>query len=151
MTMRRVNARSLIFEVSDMAATPVWTAIGGLTEAEVDPSANEESEDVTDFDSDGDYSQEIMQRGATLKLTGKIIMDDTTGVRDPGQALVNVHATKTGPDSQVHVRFRYPAEQNWSTWTATVTRGAEGGGTNNKVGYEYTWTRCGAAGTAAVL
>lgn len=151
MVMRRINARDLIFEVSDMAVTPVWTAIGGLTEAEVDPSANEETEDTTDFDSAGEYSQEVMQRGATLKLTGKLIADDTTGARDPGQALVNTHASKTGPDSQVDVRFRYPAETSWTTWTATVTRGAEGGGTNNKVGYEYTWTRCGAAGTAAVV
>ncbi|MEV7268404.1 hypothetical protein AB0N38_33095 [Micromonospora aurantiaca] len=153
MTLRRVNARDLIFEVSDMATPgpPVWAGIGGMTEAEVDPSANEETEDTTDFDSEGNYSQEVMQRGASLKLTGRILMDDVTGVRDPGQVLVNLHATKVGPDSQVDVRFRYPWETSWSLWTATVTRGAEGGGTNNKTGLEYTFTRCGAPESAAVV
>lgn len=151
MAKRQINARDLVFEISDMApTTPVWVGVGGLQEGGVNPSENEEAEDTTTWDDDGNYSQEIMQRGASLNLKGRAIADTTTGVRDAGQAQVNIAATKVGAESQVDIRFRYPNETEWVTWTATVSRGEEAGGTNNKIGFDYTFTRCGAAGTAAI-
>jgi hypothetical protein len=91
-----------------------------------------------------------MQRGATLTLKGAVLQDTTSGDRDPGQAQLNTYATLTGPASQIPVRLRYPNEDNWITWTCTVTRGDESAATNGKPQFEYKLVRCGAAGTAVV-
>jgi hypothetical protein len=144
----QINARDLIFQVSDMGGVPTWTEVGGLTEAGVDYSANQAEEETTTFDDAGMYRQEIMQRGAKLTLTGRALADSATMVREPGQAQMNAHADKVGTASVVDVRFRYPGAANWVTWSATVSRGEETGGNNNKVGCKYELVRCGAAGTA---
>lgn len=148
MATKRLNARDLIFEVSDMAVTPVWTQVAGITEASVDPSANEETTDTVDFDSDGQYAQEIMQRGAKLTVKGRKLVDSTTGAVEPGQAQLDTHAAAVADASVVNVRFRYPLATTWTVWAATVSRGEEGGGTSDKVGFSYEITRCGAATTA---
>jgi hypothetical protein len=147
----QINARDLIVEVSDMAGSPVWTEIAGITEGGVDYAANEQAEDTTTFDDAGLYRQEIMQRGSKLTLKGRALQDSATGARDPGQAQVNTHALELGPDSQVDFRFRYPPATNWTTWTATVSRGEESGGNNAKVPFSFEMVRCGAAGTAVVV
>lgn len=150
MPQRQINARDLIFEVSDMATTPVWTGIGALTDGGVDPSANEETTDTTTWDDEGNYSQEKMQVGASISLSGKALSDPTTGARDPGQALCHEHNDLLGPASQVNVRFRYPGATSWTAWKATISVGEESGGTNDKVGFSATITRCGPATTTAV-
>lgn len=150
MTFVKINARDLILEISDMAATPVWTQTGGLTEAGINYSENEETEDTTDFGDQGNYREEVMQRGASLEIKGHRLVDSVTGDSEPGQALLIIHAAKVGPASQVNVRMRYPLDEDWTVWVATVKRGTEGGGTNNKVGLEYTLTRCGAATSTVV-
>jgi hypothetical protein len=43
----QINARDLIFEVSDQAVTPVWTGVGGLKEGGVNWGDNEATEDTT--------------------------------------------------------------------------------------------------------
>lgn len=146
----KLNARDLIVQVSDMAAIPVWTAVGGITESEIDYAGNEEAEDTTTYDDQGQYSQEIMQRGRAMTLSGKALVDDASGAREPGQALLNTHATATGPDSKVDIRMRYPLDTTWVVWSSTVSRKGEGGGNNAKVGFEYELTKCGAATSTAV-
>lgn len=151
MPSEKVNARDLIFEVSNMATpTPVWTSVAGITEAKVNFGENEESEETTTFDSDGIYEQEIMQRGASLTLSGLMLVDSTSGARDPGQAQMNTHAGAVGKASVVNVRHRYPLDTNWRVWAGTITRGEEGGGNNEKAGFEYTITRSGPATTMVV-
>lgn len=140
----QINARDLIFEASDMATpTPVWTELGGHTEAAVNYAENEVAEDTTTADDAGKYRQEIMQRGAKLSIKGKALADSTTGAREPGQARLNAHAELLGTASQVDVRMRYPTETQWVKWSATVSRGEEGGGHNAKTGFAYDIVRCG--------
>lgn len=146
----KLNARDLTIEVSDMGTTPVWTQVGGLTEAGINYSENEETEDTTEFSDQGNYAEEVMQRGASLEIKGHRLVDQTTGVSEPGQAQLITHAGKVGPASVVKVRMRYPLDEDWVVWDATVKRGTEGGGNNNKVSLEFTLTRCGAATTAEV-
>ena len=150
MATEQLNARDLILEVSDGAGTPVWTQVGGITEVAINYGENEETEDTTTFDSGGNYEQEIMQRGRSLNIKGKALVDTVTGAREPGQLQLNEYAELTGTASKVPIRMRYPLDTEWITWSATVTRGSEGGGTNNKTGFEYTLTRSGASGTAPV-
>lgn len=147
---RQINARDLIFEVSDMAVTPVWTAIGALTDGGVDPSANESMTETTTWDDDGNFNQEKMQVGASLSLSGKALSNPTTGARDPGQALCHQHNDRLGPASQIDVRFRYPGATDWTVWTSTLSVGEESGGANDKTGFSVTVTRCGPATTQAV-
>lgn len=144
----QINARDLIFQVSDMGGVPVWTEVGGITDGAVDYSANEQAEETTTWDDDGQYRQEMMQRGGKLTLSGRVLADSVTSVREPGQAQLNTHADKLGPASVINTRFRYPGAATWITWAATVSRGEEGGGNNNKVGFKFELTRCGAAGSA---
>ena len=151
MTTRQINARDLIFEVSDMdAVSPVWTGVGALLSGSVSYDENEETVDTTTWDSEGHYEQEKMQLGASLSLEGRYLQDPETGVRDPGQELVEAHASLLGYASQINVRFRYPGATLWKLWRATVSVGEQGGGTNDKVGWSAEFTRCGAPSTAAV-
>lgn len=150
MAAGQVNARDYIFEISDGAATPVWTQIEGLTSWELDPSENEETADTTDFDSDGDYSQHIMQRGATLELEGKRHLDEATGTAAPGQIAVEVLGTKKGVESVGTIRWRHKTETDWIVWDCTATMGERGGETNDKDGWAVTFSRNGAAREEAV-
>lgn len=144
MPSKQINARDLIVQVQN--ADNSWTIPGltGLTTASVDWSANEETADTTTYDSAGAYEQEIMQRGASLKLEGKKKQDTITGVYDTAQARLDTLATQVGASSQGAIRFRYPQENTWRNWVCTVSRGEEGGGNNDKTGYSYTITRSGA-------
>lgn len=150
MATRQINARDLIFEVSDMAVTPVWTAVGGLLSGSVNYGENEETVDTTTWDSEGYYEQEKMQLGASLSLEGRFLQDPATGTRDPGQQLVEAHGELLGNASQINIRFRYPGATTWKVWKATVSVGEQGGGTNDKVGWAADFTRCGAPTTAVV-
>ncbi|MBM0203509.1 hypothetical protein JNW90_10570 [Micromonospora sp. STR1s_5] len=152
MTVRQINARDLIFQVSDMdPTTPTWTAIGGLLTGTISYDENEEKTDTTTWDSEGHYEEEKMQVGASLSLEGRLLQDPATGVRDPGQELVEAHGELLGYDSQVAVRFRYPGATNWKAWMATVSVGEQGGGTNDKSGWAAEFTRCGAPALVAVV
>lgn len=151
MATRQINARDLIFEVSDMQQVPTWTGIGGLLTGTVSYNENEEFADTTVWDSLGYYSQEKMQLGSSLSLEGRFLQDPATGVRDPGQELVEAHATLLGYDSQVDVRFRYPGSTAWKAWTATISVGEQGGGNNEKVSWAAEFVRCGAPTTTAVV
>lgn len=151
MTQRKINARDLIVQVSDGAASPTWLAIAGFTSATPNPSENEENVDTTTYDSDGNYEGEIMQRGASLALEGFLIKDHLTGVQDPGQARCEYLGTQTGYDSLGAIRFRHPMDTLWKVWNqATFSMGEQGGGNNDKVTWSCTITRSGASTTAAV-
>lgn len=152
MTQRKINARDIVFQVSDGAASPSWLAVEHLSSVTVNPGENEESVDTTDYDSAGVYEQEIMQRGASMELEGMLLKDDTTGALPPGRARVEALAAESavGYLSLGQVRFRYPTDTTWRIWTCTVSLAEQGGGNNDKVSWGATITKSGPTTTAAV-
>ncbi|GGW67909.1 hypothetical protein FHS32_005218 [Streptomyces albaduncus] len=153
-TTRPIDARGWIFEVEDLdAATPTWLPLPGITTFTHNPGENEETADTTAFDSDGQYEQDVMQRGATLSLEGQYRVSKTTpDAQDPGQNYVDtVWAAGLGTESRGNIRWRHTTQTSWVVWEATVTPGEKGGGTNEKTTWAATFTKCGAATTAAVV
>ena len=151
MAVRQINARDLIIEISDGAASPTWVGIGGLTSGTITLNENEEFADTTTFDEEGYYSQEKMQVGAKIALEGKYLQDPVTGVRDVGQALVETLHDRLTYDSNHGVRFRYPGSTTWKVWSATISVGEQGGETNDKTSWSVEIVRCGPPSSAAVV
>lgn len=146
MTATKYDSRGCEFEIeSDTPGT--WVAIGGLNTHTI--SRNSANVDTTTYASDGDYEQQIMQRGLTLKLAGFRLVDPDTGALDPGQALVEALADKKSDASQGSIRFAGPGAVNWTVWTATAELDDEGGDNNAKESWGCTFTRSGASTTAA--
>lgn len=153
-TTRPIDARGWIFEVEDAdAGTETWLPINGLNTFTYNPGENEEVAETVVFESDGQYEQDIMQRGATLSLEGQYRVDKATGLaQDPGQAYVDtVLGVAVGTDSRGSIRWRHKSQTSWVVWEATATPGEQGGGANEKTTWAATFTRCGAATTAAVV
>lgn len=151
MTLRKINARDIIIEV-ETAVTDTWTGIRpGLTSATINKSENEEAADTTTYGSEGEYEQEIMQRGATMEVAALMLQDDVTGDLDEGQARVEVLGTLKGVESLGRIRFRHPVSTEWTIWTCTVSVGEQGGETNAKTTWNATFTKSGASSTAAVI
>jgi hypothetical protein len=147
----KIDARGWVFEISNGAATPTWTQIGGINSFELNPGENSETADTTDFESDGEFEGEAMQRGATLALEGqRKVDDDTPAVVDPGQAAVDLLGTKVSRESLGQIRFRHDTQTAWTIWTAYVVLGSLGGGNNDKTSWSATFTRSGKASTAPV-
>ncbi|MGW7431865.1 phage tail tube protein [Streptomyces sp. NPDC054861] len=147
MAGRPIDARGWIFQVQNIDAEPAtWLPISGITTFTHSPGENEETVDTTAFDSDGQYEQDVMQRGASLEIEGQYRIDKTTKAQDPGQAYVDhVWAERLGIDSRNLVRWRHNTQTKWVVWDATVTPGEQGGGTNDKTSWSATVTKCGAA------
>jgi hypothetical protein len=151
MTQRKINVRDLIVEVED--STPdSFLPIERLADVNINPGENEETVDTTDFDSEGAYQQEIMQRGASMELEGQAMQDHLNGALPPGRARVEAMAGegKVGHDSLGRIRFRYPADPLWRIWTCTFSLGEQGGGTNDKVSWSATITKSGKTTLVAV-
>lgn len=148
--MAQINARDWIFQFSSdpAAGTPVWASIAGLKSFSLNPSDNEESVDTTTFDSDGINESQAMQRGASLQVEGSIVRTGSTP--DAGQAAVDAHAELVGEASLGGVRFRHVDDTDWVQWSAWVSKGETGGGTNDKSSWSAKFMRSGAATTPAV-
>jgi hypothetical protein len=149
--MAQINARDWVFEASEdpSATTPVWAEIGGLESFTLSNSEGEESTDTTTFASGGVAESQAMQRGASLSVEGKVVR--TAGVDDAGQAVVDALAAQVGEASLGGVRFRHAEDTDWTVWTAWCSKGDNGGGTNDKTSFGASFTRSGAATTAAVV
>ncbi|MFF8095685.1 phage tail tube protein [Streptomyces sp. NPDC016675] len=152
-TTRPIDARGWIFEVEDAEATAdTWLPVAGLNTFTINPGENEETADVTAFEDEGMYSQDVMQRGATLAIAGQYRIDKTSKAQDPGQAYIDtVWTNLVGMESQGRIRYRHSTQTKWAIWTATVTPGEQGGGTNEKTTWGATFTRCGAPTVADVV
>ncbi|MFJ8146978.1 phage tail tube protein [Streptomyces sp. NPDC096048] len=152
-TTRPIDARGWIFEVEDAdAATETWLPVAGINTFTHNPGENEEVADITAFEDEGMYGQDVMQRGATLAITGQYRIDKTTKAQDPGQAYIDtVWTNLLGVESQGRVRWRHKSQTKWAIWTATVTPGEQGGGNNEKTTWAATFTRCGAPTVADVV
>jgi len=150
----QINARDWKFEVSEdpTAGVPVWAQVGGLETFSLSNSENEESADTTTFESAGHSESQAMQRGASIKLEGKIKRAATTPfAQDAGQVAADNLAELIGEDSLGGIRFRYVTDTEWTVWTAWVSKGDNGGGNNDKTTWSATFTRSGAATTATVV
>jgi hypothetical protein len=90
-----------------------------------------------------------MQRGKTLKLAGFRLKDPDTGALDPGQALVEALGDQKSDSSLGTIRFAHAADTTWEVWTAYCELDDSGGGNNDKTSWGVTFTRSGAATTAA--
>ncbi|APD18655.1 major tail protein [Streptomyces phage Mojorita] len=141
---RPLDARGWEFEVEDTTpTTPVWLRLNNLNQWSYSPSENEETADTTTNDSAGYYEQDIMQRGATLEVTGQYAQ--TGGVRDAAQEYIDtVWTYRFGAESRGRMRYRHKTQTKWSVWECTVTPGEQGGEHNAKVTWGATFTRCGA-------
>ncbi|MEU4986573.1 hypothetical protein [Streptomyces sp. NPDC021969] len=148
---RPIDARGWLFEVEDTTpTTPAWLRLSNINSWTYNPSENEETADTTTNDSDGLYEQDVMQRGATLEVSGQYAQ--TSGVRDPGQDYVdNTWAWRLGSESRGRMRYRHKTQTDWSIWECTVTPGEQGGEHNAKTSWGATFTRCGAPTTEAVV
>lgn len=148
---KQIDARDWIFEVSEdpTAGVPVWAAIGGKESFDLNPSEGEESTDTTTFESGGVAESQAMQRGASLSLSGKVSRN-ADGTPDAGQAVTDTLALAVGEASLGGFRFRHETDTDWTVWTAWVSKANVGGGTNDKTTWGATFTRSGAATTAAV-
>jgi hypothetical protein len=152
MTQRKINSRDIYFQISDGAASPTYLDLENMASFTFNPGENEEIVDTSDFDSDGAYEQEIMQRGASIAAEGMAKQDHLTGALQPGRARVEAMAGETalGADSLAQIRFRYPADTNWRVWNCTVTLGEQGGGSNDKLSWSATFTKSGRTTLVAV-
>lgn len=152
MTPVQIPVRDTILEVSDGApTTPTWTEVGGLTKFTLKPGENEEVQETATFDSDGQYEEYKMQRGATIELEGKLYADPDDDTRDPGQQAIEDNAAAVGVESRGQIRFRRSAATEWKVWDCTTTSGEQGGETNETTGFQGTFTRCGKSTTMAVV
>lgn len=146
----KIPARDIIIEV-ESAVAATWVELEGLISATPDPAANEAATDTTDFDSNGLYSQMILQRGSSFAAEGHTKKDDTTGVQVTGQLRVQTVAKAVGQASIGRIRFRHPMDTSWVIWDCTMSGGIGGGGTNDLTGWAATFVRCGDETTAAVV
>jgi hypothetical protein len=150
MAPEKIPARDIIVQIQDV--TPAtWIQVTQLTSATHNPSENEETADTTTFDSEGEYEQVVMQRGATLELEGFLRKDGTTGAKDAGQLRVEALAKLKGVASLGSVRFRHPMDTEWTVWNATFSQGEQGGGTNDMTSWSATITKSGPSTVADVV
>ncbi|MEU3102927.1 phage tail tube protein [Streptomyces griseoflavus] len=147
---RPIDARGWIFEVEDHAAPDTFIPLRNLTSWTHNPGESEETADTTTFDSNGYYEQDVMQRGATIEVSG--LYAQTDGTRDPGQLYIDeTWAYLLGEESRGRMRYRHTTQTEWTLWECTVTPGEQGGETNAKTSWAATFTRCGAPTTAPVV
>ncbi|MFB6846205.1 phage tail tube protein [Streptomyces sp. NPDC056373] len=147
---RPIDARGWIFEVEDHTAPNTFIPLRNLNSWTHNPGENEETADTTNFDSNGYYEQDVMQRGATIQVSGQYAA--TNGTRDPGQLYIDeTWAYLLGEESRGRMRYRHTSQTEWTLWDCTVTPGEQGGETNAKTSWAATFTRCGAPTTAPVV
>lgn len=150
---RPISARDWIFEVLDepnSTTVDTYLPIEKVNSWTLNRSENEETADTTVNESDGHYEQDVMQRGATIQLTG--LYSAAGGAQDPGQAYVDtMWTTGTGEASRNKFRYRHKDQTEWTVWEATASPGEVGGEHNAKTSWGVTITRCGPATTEAVV
>lgn len=161
MPAEKIPARDIIIQVesapSGSPATTTWLQVNQLTSATYNPSENEETADTTTFDSQGEYEQLVMQRGAVLelegflrRLTGEVESGQTVGQLDVAQERINFLASRKGVASLGKLRFRHPMVTSWTVWDATFSQGEQGGGTNDMTSWSATITKSGPSTSVAV-
>ncbi|WP_336214383.1 phage tail tube protein [Nonomuraea sp. LPB2021202275-12-8] len=129
MALRSLLAKDWTLEVNTgTLAVPVWTTVRGLTSMEFTLDA--ETEDDSDFDSDGWGSEVVTQRTWALEIEGRRKRDDSsaTFIPDPGQEYLRQAGLVVGLTANVHVRwYRRDGSPDAYEGTAAVQYGGGGG------------------------
>src|SRR5690348_16734162 len=123
MTLRKVAARSLVLQVLAADGVTWISALAGIKSSKRDPSQNEANTETTTYDSNGNYEEVIAQRGGQMVIEGYYLLDDQTGVTDPGQQRLADLAEGVFDASVGQIRFRYPTQTQWTVWNATFSLG----------------------------
>ncbi|MFF1790748.1 phage tail tube protein [Kitasatospora sp. NPDC058243] len=141
MATSKIAARNYLFQVA-VGATPTWNSIAGLKSFSHNPGDHDSHTESTDFDSQGQYEEIVLQRGGSLKLEGLRRIDKVTGLADPGQAALDALAQGLVDASIGQIRFRHQSETQWRVWNCTAKSAELGGDTNalGKWGMELTRT-----------
>ena len=135
MALVRVLARDWVFEVEGTAGT--FVPVGGLHTFGL--SGTKVDTDTTGFDSEGWAEHLVTERAHSLTLSGFFIEDQTTGERDPGQAIIDELATKIGEDAIGNFKLTSPGG-TVMTFKGSVEPGDIGGGKNDATSWGATIT-----------
>lgn len=118
MTYNTVNAHQFPISVNTgTAESPVWTNVAGLNTVTLSPSNN--TADAGDFESAGWMKNVVVERGASVQMSGLAHYDEN-GVKDPGQAAVESYSTQTGMDAIATFRITLPGSKAYQ-FSASVT------------------------------
>lgn len=145
-TVNQIEAKRCFVELSDGAASPTWTQVGGLKT--LGTSFPTSDTDATTFDTAGWTSKLVMERGLVVKAVGLFKVDPTTGVQDAGQLAAEAAAQATGGGSVRDIRVTIPLKSDLSVLrryacSATVAMDDQGGGNNDLVTWGATLTSYG--------
>ena len=140
-SINQIEAKRCFVEISDGAATPTWTQVGGLNNLGTSFPASDT--DVTTFDTAGWTAKVVMERGLQLKLGGFLKVDSVTGVQDSGQSQIEAAGFVTGAGSVKDFRLTIPRLPDLSklrrySFSATVSLDDQGGGNNDLVSWGAT-------------
>ncbi|WP_171074366.1 phage tail tube protein [Nonomuraea basaltis] len=106
MALRSLLAKDWTLEVdTSSTTTPAWTTVRGLTKLEF--SLDSETEDDSDFDSDGWASEVVTQRSWKLEIEGRRKRDtaSATFVPDAGQEFLRAAGLVVGITANAHLRW----------------------------------------------
>jgi hypothetical protein len=127
--LRSLLAKDWVLEINTGTLTvPAWTPVKGLTSLEF--SLDAETEDDSDFDSDGWGSEVVTQRTWTLEIEGRRKRDAASAsfVPDPGQEALRQAGLVVGLTANVHVRwYRRDGAPDAFEGTCAVQYGGGGG------------------------
>lgn len=146
MAVTEIPSRDWTFQLNTgTSASPVWVAIGGITDHSLKRSSGET--DTTDNDDDGRPTHMKMSRQDEWSLKGNYLEDVSTGDRDPGQEAVESWADEVGPDSIKEFRITSPGGTT-RTFDASAEVQQPGGGNDDHEKWECTVKQSGLATVA---
>ncbi|MBB5081378.1 phage tail tube protein [Nonomuraea endophytica] len=129
MALRSLLAKDWTLEVNTSStAVPAWTTVKGLTKLEF--TLDSETEDDSDFDSNGWASEVVTQRKWALEIEGRRKRDTGSAsfVPDPGQEFLRKAGLVVGINANVEVRwYRKDGSPDAFQGTAAVQYKGAGG------------------------
>jgi hypothetical protein len=143
---KKIAARNIVVQVASGVS---WLAVAGIKTLAVNYGDHDAHTDATDYDSNGQYEEVVLQRGGSLKLDGTRRRDPATGLADPGQAALDSLAQGLSDSSIGQIRFRHTSETQWRVWNVTAKATEEGGATNDLGKWGMELARTGAETTMA--
>lgn len=129
----------LAFNTGD-TATPVWTAIGGITSFSISTTKNDI--DTRDFDSGGWLEHIVGSRGKSFTIEGSREEDPDTGDRDAGQEAVEALGDEMGADAIGQFQITSPGGTTY-TFDCSVDVTPFGGGLDAKAAWSVAMTMTG--------
>lgn len=122
-----------------------WNSLGDDGYAEItglnsfDPSPEKNDSDTTTFDDEGWISHLVATRGLTVTIEGLHQEDETTGARDPGQAVVEDLAENSGASAMEMFKAGFPSGDQVK-FEASVDAPPKGISSGGGQGEAATWT-----------